>query len=64
MVTNGVAIFRQVKVGIAGDEHFEVLEGVRKGETIVAGSYQAIRDMKDSARVKAAEEKNTDVKAP
>ncbi len=64
VVTNGVAIFRQVKVGIAGDEHFEVLEGVRKGETIVAGSYQAIRDMKDSARVKAAEEKNPDVKAP
>lgn len=64
VVTNGVAIFRQVKVGIAGDEHFEVLEGVRKGETIVAGSYQAIRDMKDSARVKAAKEKNPDVKAP
>ncbi len=64
VVTNGVAIFRQVKVGIAGDEHFEVLEGVKKGETIVAGSYQAIRDMKDSARVKAAPEKDGEVKTP
>jgi hypothetical protein len=26
-----------VKVGIAGEEHFEVLEGVAAGETIVAG---------------------------
>ncbi len=54
VVVNGVATFRPVKVGIAGDEFFEVLSGVKQGETIVAGTYQAIRDMKDSARVKAA----------
>ena len=49
-----MARFRTVKVGIAGDEHFEVLTGLKKGETIVAGSYQAIRDLKDSSKVKAA----------
>lgn len=54
VVVDGVATFRPVKVGIAGDEFFEVLGGVKQGETIVAGTYQAIRDMKDSARVKAA----------
>ena len=54
VVNNGVAMFRPVKVGIAGDEYFEVLDGLKAGETLVAGSYQAIRDMKDSARVKAA----------
>lgn len=54
VVENGIARFRPVKVGIAGDEHFEVLEGVREGETIVAGSYQAIRDLADSTRVKEA----------
>ncbi len=54
VVTNGVATFRPVKVGIAGDEYFEVLTGLKEGETIVAGSYQAIRDMKDSAKVKEA----------
>jgi HlyD family secretion protein len=54
VVTNGVANFRPVKVGIAGDEYFEVLEGVKAGETIVAGTYQAIRDLQDSARVKEA----------
>ncbi|HQW66581.1 MAG TPA: hypothetical protein PLJ23_06035, partial [Gemmatimonadales bacterium] len=54
-VENGVARFRTVKVGIAGDEHFEVLTGLKKGETIVAGSYQAIRDLKDSAKVKSVE---------
>lgn len=44
--------FRAVRVGIAGDEYFEVLEGVREGETIVAGPYQAIRDLKNQAKVR------------
>lgn len=46
--------FRPVKVGIAGEEYFEVLSGVRQGETIVSGSYQAIRDLKDSTLVREA----------
>jgi len=39
-------------VGIAGDEYFEVLEGVAAGDTIVAGPYQAIRDLKDGSVVR------------
>ncbi len=54
VVNNGVASFRPVKVGIAGDEYFEVLEGVKSGETIVSGTYQAIRDLKDSTKVKSS----------
>jgi HlyD family secretion protein len=54
VVKDGIANFRPVKVGIAGDEYFEVLEGVKQGETIVAGTYQAIRDLKDSTRVKSS----------
>jgi len=54
VVHNGVALFQPVKVGIAGQEHFEVLNGVSQGDTIVAGPYQAIRDLKDSSRVHAA----------
>lgn len=52
VVRNGVASFQAVKVGIAGDEFFEVLEGLKAGDSIVAGPYQAVRDMKDSTRVK------------
>jgi HlyD family secretion protein len=55
LVQNGLANFRPVKVGIAGDEYFEVLDGLRGGETIVAGTYQAIRDLRDGARVRAAD---------
>jgi HlyD family secretion protein len=56
LVHNGVATFHAVKVGIAGEEHFEVVEGVHQGDTIVAGPYQAIRDLKEGARVRPSKE--------
>ena len=49
--TNTVS-FRQVKVGIAGDRYFEVLGGLKVGDRIVAGTYQAIRELRDGATVK------------
>ncbi|HEV8598543.1 MAG TPA: efflux RND transporter periplasmic adaptor subunit [Gemmatimonadales bacterium] len=54
VVRNGVASFQPVKVGIAGDEHFEVLSGLKTGDTVVAGPYQAVRDLKDSTKVRQA----------
>src|SRR2546427_11495571 len=56
VVTNGVAAFRPVKGGIAGDEYFEVADGLKEGETIGAGPLQAYRDLKDSARVRPMEQ--------
>src|ERR687898_2569824 len=47
VVRNGIATFRPVKTGVAGDEDFEGTDGLREGETIVGGTYQAIRDLKD-----------------
>ena len=44
--------FRPVKVGIPGEEYFEVLSGLQEGETVVAGSYQAIRTLHDSTAVR------------
>jgi len=52
VVNDGKAAFRPVKVGIAGDEYFEVVDGVAPGDTIVAGPYQAIRDLKEGAAVR------------
>ena len=48
--------FRPVKVGIAGEKYFEVVSGLKSGERIVAGSYQAIRELKDGALIKAQDE--------
>lgn len=53
VVRGGVATFTPVKVGIAGEEYFEVVSGVQLGDSIVSGTYQTIRDLTDSARVRA-----------
>ncbi len=52
VVEDDVAKFRSVKVGIAGRDYFEVVEGLEEGEIVVAGSYQAIRQLKDGSPVK------------
>lgn len=44
--------FRPVKVGIPGDKYFEVVSGLKEGEKIVGGTYQAIRELKDGALVR------------
>jgi len=53
--------FRAVKVGIAGEKYFEILGGLKDGEKIVAGTYQAIRELKDGALVREAK---VDAKKP
>jgi HlyD family secretion protein len=60
VVHEGLAQFRPVKVGIAGEEYFEVVEGLRQGDSIAAGPYQAIRDLKDSSRVRPLKDATTD----
>ncbi len=51
VVEDGRARFRPVEVGIAGESYFEVLSGLEEGETVVSGTYQAIRDLKDGALI-------------
>lgn len=53
VVEAGVARFRPVTVGITGEEHFEVLSGLVKGDSIVSGPYQTVRTLADSAAVRA-----------
>ncbi|MEW5928325.1 MAG: efflux RND transporter periplasmic adaptor subunit [Gemmatimonadota bacterium] len=50
--------FVPVEVGIAGDRYFEVKRGLRGGETVVAGSYQAIRELESGSRVRLPEAKD------
>jgi HlyD family secretion protein len=54
--TDNKVTFRPVKVGIAGEKHFEVMTGLRQGERIVAGTYQAIRELKDGGLVREAKQ--------
>ena len=52
VVRNGKAHFVPVRVGIAGAEHFEVISGVTTKDSVIAGPYDAVRDMEEGKPVR------------
>jgi len=58
VIESGKAVARQVKTGIQSDELIEILEGLKEGEEVVAGSYRAIsKDLENGAVVRINNEK-------
>lgn len=55
VVQNGTASFRAVEIGIAGQEYFEVIRGLTRGDTVVSGPYQLIRQLRDGDAVRRLE---------
>lgn len=53
---DGAVTFVEVTVGIAGQEYFEVLDGLQEGDVVVAGPYQTIRQLRDGDPVRIMEE--------
>lgn len=51
VVRGDSAVFRPVAVGVAGESHFEVTAGLSAGDTVVAGPYQAIRQLESGGRI-------------
>lgn len=54
-IRDGRAAFVPVRVGITGTEHFEVLSGLAPGDTVVAGPYASIRDLRDGTPIRPVE---------
>jgi HlyD family secretion protein len=52
VVREGKAYFVQVKTGIAGDKYFEVLSGVKPGDSVIVGPFASVRELADGAAVK------------
>jgi len=57
VVEKGVAHFRPVRVGIAGQSNVVVTSGLAKGENVVSGPFKTIGDLKDGERVRIKQEK-------
>jgi HlyD family secretion protein len=53
VVTDGIARFQPVEIGISGEERFEVLLGLNEGDSIISGPYQTVRDLTDSTAVRS-----------
>lgn len=56
LVRDGTVTFTRVEVGIAGAEFFEILSGLAVGDTVVAGPYQRIRQLRTGDAVRQVQE--------
>jgi len=56
VVRDGSVTFTPVTIGIAGQEYFEVLEGLAEGDTVVAGPYNRIRQLRNGDPIREIEQ--------
>jgi HlyD family secretion protein len=52
LVRDGKAEFVPVKTGIAGEKYFEVLSGLKEGDSVIVGPFSSVRELGDGALVK------------
>jgi HlyD family secretion protein len=52
LMEDGKARFQPIKTGLLGELSMEVVSGLRGGETIIAGPFKALRELKPGDRVK------------
>jgi HlyD family secretion protein len=57
VMRDGRAVFVPVKVGIAGERYFEVLEGLKEGDRVITGPFASVRQLADGETVKTEEKK-------
>jgi HlyD family secretion protein len=51
-IRDGKAIYLPVKVGIAGEQYFEVLDGLKAGDQVITGPFSSVRELTDGQAVK------------
>jgi HlyD family secretion protein len=51
VLRDGTAVFVPIKMGVAGDKYFEVLEGLQPGDQVITGPYNSVRSMTDGTAV-------------
>jgi len=56
VIRNGLVEFVPIKLGVAGDQYFEVLSGLKPGDQVVTGPYNSVRTMVegDAAKIDTA----------
>jgi len=52
VVANNKGVFTPVKVGIAGEQYFEVLTGLKAGDQVITGPFNSVRELSDGGDVK------------
>jgi HlyD family secretion protein len=56
LVRDKKAVFAPVKIGIAGEKYFEVVDGLKVGDQVITGPFQNVRELTDGQEIKLQEE--------
>ena len=56
LVSGGTVQFVPVEIGIAGQEYFEIRSGLQEGDSVVAGPYQRIRQLRSGDAITVMDE--------
>ena len=52
VLRDGRAVFTPVKIGIAGEQYFEVLDGLKPGDQVITGPFASVRELTDGQQVR------------
>ena len=56
---DGKAVFTPLKTGVAGEQYFEVTDGLKAGEQVITGPFASVRELADGAGVRLQNNSNS-----
>lgn len=63
LLRDGKAVFTPVKTGIAGEQYFEVVEGLKPGDQVITGPFASVRELTDGEDVRLQAQTNNNANA-
>ena len=57
-VRDNNAVFTPVTIGIAGEQYFEVLEGLKVGDRVITGPFANVRELADGQEIRLQESRS------
>jgi HlyD family secretion protein len=52
LLRDGKAVFTPVKTGVAGEQYFEVVEGLKAEDQVITGPFASVRELADGQNVR------------
>jgi HlyD family secretion protein len=52
LMQGGRAVFTPVKIGVAGEQYFEVVSGLKAGDQVITGPFASVRELADGQGVR------------
>jgi HlyD family secretion protein len=59
LFADGKAVFSPLKTGVAGEQYFEVTEGLKAGDQVITGPFASVRELADGESVRLQPSTNT-----